>query len=39
VIRRYAPQVARQGTRIDGDVAQQARALADYIHGAIQAGH
>ena len=37
VIRRFVPQVARQGTRIDGDIAHQARALADYIHGAVQA--
>jgi electron transfer flavoprotein beta subunit len=35
VIRRYVPQTARQHARLSGDVAAQARALADYIHGAV----
>lgn len=39
VVRRYVPQVERQCTRLSGDVSEQAGALADYIHAAVQTLH
>jgi electron transfer flavoprotein beta subunit len=39
VIRRYVPQIARQCTRLTGNVSEQAGALADYINRAVQSLH
>jgi electron transfer flavoprotein alpha/beta subunit len=39
VVRRYVPELARQCTRIEGEVAEQAMALASYISAAMQTVH
>jgi len=36
ILRRFVPQVARQGVRLAGDIGYQAQALADYIVNAVR---
>jgi electron transfer flavoprotein beta subunit len=39
VIRRYVPQLSREGRRLDGEIDEQAQVLAEYISTAMEAVH